>query len=812
MRLFLFFLFTAISFSIFSQEINANRKVYNVKRTQIPPKIDADLTDMVWDKTDVAKDFVQYKPDFGKKEDPNKKTEVRMSYDDEGIYVAAYLYDDEPDKIFREFRTRDNFGNVDFFIFSINPYDDGINQFRFIVTSSGTQVDALVSSSGFDISWNANWESAVKITDEGWFAELKIPYSALRFPRQKVQKWGINFYRIFRRTRTQYSWNPVNPEIGSFTRYDGMLEGIKDINPPVRLSFYPFISGNIKDDIHDTNFSWTAGMDLKYGINESFTLDATIIPDFGQEAFDDVTLNLGPFEQIYSEKRAFFTEGKDFFTKGDLFNSRRIGNTPTGRSLIDLEPNEKIKDNPDNVDILNIVKISGRTGKGLGIGFLNGITKKTFAIVQDTLTGNKRKIVTEPYANYNVLVLDQQFNKNSSISLVNTNVIRSGHFRDANVTSLLYDLKTKDSKYGIQGGFSLSQIFEIEKPELGKQVDISVGKKSGNHRADIGLKFVDDKYNKNDLGYQRKNNFLKFEGEYSYQIFKPLGEFNKFRFISLFSMNYLYKLDSGWASYQEKSDKYINTKVGVKFFAFTRKLLIVGGNITTGIGNNYDYYEPHVKGRFYKSNPDFSSNFKMSTDYSKKFAVDLNMNFGFVYNDTNKKFGFGVSPRYRFNDNFTLMYGFNYGIDLGKKGFVTVNNDDIVFGKRNSFSLENKLTGSYFFNTKSALALSLRHFWSPVTYDDFYNLNLDGTLSNSMYNFNEDINFNTWNLNLKYNWEFAPGSQLIVFYQNSIFKIENRAEKNIINNLENLFKEDLYQKYSVKFYYYMDYNKLKHWS
>jgi hypothetical protein len=802
-----------INFTInfFSQEINSNRKIYLTKRVFSPPKIDADLSDTTWENVSVAKDFIMFRPEYDKPEPKGKRTEVKIVYDDNAIYVGAYLYDDEPDKILREFQTRDNFGNADFFAITLNPLDDGINQFQFFVTSAGTQNDALVSSRGEDFSWNAVWNSSVKITDKGWIVEMKIPYSALRFPKQENQSWGLNFHRHFKRSRAQYSWNPINPTIGGVAQYDGLLKGLKNIEPPVRLSFNPFISGQITDYSNDTNFDWTAGLDVKYGINDSFTLDATIIPDFGQIGFDQVTLNLGPFEQNYSEKRAFFTEGTELFSKGNLFYSRRIGSSPIGRYSINLDGNEIIKENPSKVDVLNIIKVSGRTKKGLGIGVLNAITEKTYAIVKNTLTNQKRKVVTEPLANYNVLVIDQQFNKNSSISLINTNVMREGGFRDANVTSLLYDIKTKDSKYGVNGSLSISNIFENQNTKSGYQGSFELGKKSGKHRYSAGIEFMDDKYNKNDLGFQRSNNFLNYGVRYSYRIFKPRGIFNKYGFFSYLNFSYLFKMDKNWDSYIVRSKKHTATNFGFNFFSVTKKQLFFGGNFNTGIGPYFDYYEPQTFGRFYKSNSNFSSNLYISTDYTKKFAFDAGVYFGMEYSAPNKWVGFNVAPRFRFNNKFSMIYEFDYGIDVNEIGFVTNTGTDIIFGKRDSFTFENTLTGKYNFSTKAALSLSLRHFWSPVKYIDFYNLNLDGTLSNSTYSDNEDINFNTWDFNLKYNWEFAPGSQLVIFYRNNIFKYDNYYDSELISNMQNLFKQDLYQNFSVKLIYYIDYNNMKHW-
>src|SRR5690606_21355058 len=161
-------------------------------------------------------------------------------------------------------------------------------------------------------------------------------------------------------------------------------------------------------------------MDIKYGINDAFTLDAILIPDFGQTKYDDQILNLGPFEQQFNENRAFFTEGTDLFNKGNMFYSRRIGGVPSVDP--DINENEEIIETVQNVNLINALKLSGRTKNGLGVGILNAVTEKTFASIKDTVSGETRKVVIEPLTNYNVLVLDQRFRKNSSVSFINTNV------------------------------------------------------------------------------------------------------------------------------------------------------------------------------------------------------------------------------------------------------------------------------------------------------------------------------------------------------------------------------------------------------
>ena len=196
------------------------------------------------------------------------------------------------------------------------------------------------------------------------------------------------------------------------------------------MSFYPFSTGIVSTYDGDTDGDFNLGMDLKYGITENFTLDATLIPDFSQAGFDDVELNLGPFEQRFSEQRQFFTEGIDLFTKGNLFYSRRIGGTPSKYDEVEenLTSNEEMINNPIKSKTINAVKVSGRTKKGLGVGFFNAVTDKTEASIKNLTTDEIYKVVTEPLTNYNILVLDQQFNKNSSVTLINTNVLEKWGF------------------------------------------------------------------------------------------------------------------------------------------------------------------------------------------------------------------------------------------------------------------------------------------------------------------------------------------------------------------------------------------------
>ncbi len=398
-----------------------------------PPLIDGKLDDQAWLSADIADNFIQYTPFNGS---PSKyKTEVRVLYDNSALYVGAMMYDPSPDSIYTELGERDSDHglNADQFAIDISPYNDGINGAVFKVSVSGVQSDSPPRS-GSDYrrngdTWDAVWESSTSVVENGWIAEIKIPYSALRFPKDEVQTWGINFWREVRRNREQSSWNYVNREVGSTFNHLGEMTQIRDIEPPLRLSFTPYVSGYLEQAPGESGpqFTYNGGLDLKYGINESFTLDATLVPDFGQVQSDDRVLNLSPYEVRYNEKRPFFMEGTELFNKGNIFYSRRVGSRPKGYYEVynDLDPTEDVVHNPSESSLINASKVSGRTKSGLGIGVFNAMTNTMYATIEDSESAETRRVMTDPFTNYNMIVLDQSLKNNSYISLVNTNVWRN---------------------------------------------------------------------------------------------------------------------------------------------------------------------------------------------------------------------------------------------------------------------------------------------------------------------------------------------------------------------------------------------------
>lgn len=789
------------SFTVFSTCVVAQqKKTITTTKTKEFISIDGELNEKSWENIDIATNFVSLEPKNGTPIPEEFKTEVKVLYSDDAIYIGAKLYDPNPSQILKELVERDEIGTSDFFGIFINGYNDGQQEFRFFVTAANGQIDTnFTSSDGEDGSWNAIWESNAKITDFGYVIEMKIPYAALRFPEQDKQTWGLNFFREVRRERQKYTWSPIDNKIGAISQQAGLLTGIENIKTPTRLFLIPYslfyLSGS---DTQKTKGELKGGLDIKYGINDAFTLDAILVPDFGQTKFDNVVLNLGPFEQQFNENRPFFTEGTDIFNKGNLLYSRRIGQTPNLN--INIAENESIINYPGAINLLNAMKISGRDKDGLGIGFLNAITEKTMATVSNDDNGETRQIEVSPLTNYNVTVFDQRFNQNSSVTFINTNVTRNGSFRDANVTGLLFDLNDKSNKYNISGGLKSSSINDTENSN-GINASVYLAEKNGKFRYSFGGDYVSKDFDNNDLGINFRTNYYSVYNDANYRILNPNSIFNTFR-ISLASYFEFYK----------PTNQIQSSNFNMNLNSTNKKNHYFGGGLNFNPFKNYNYYEPRVADRYFVNPENAGGYFYFSSNYNNKFAVDFNPYITHVLNENRYEAGVNISPRYRFNDKFSLVYSFDYFKQKNDIGFIDLVNDDIIFARRDRDTYTNSITSKFSISSVMNFNLSVRHYWALAENNQINSLNTDGSLTpNDTYTTNKNSNFSTWNLDLSYSWWFAPGSQMSVLYRNNAATFDRTINKSFNSNFSNLFEDNLNHVLSISVRYFIDYNQAKNW-
>jgi len=378
--------------------------------------IDGRLTEAGWQRVRPAGGFVQGAPIEGLP--AQHATEVRLLYDDEAIYVAARMYDAEPERIARPVTRRDEITEVaDYFEVSLDSNSDRLTAYSFRVTASGVQMDAYrYDDTQMDTSWDAVWESAVFMDEFGWTAELRIPLSQLRYTAATgPQNWRVNFHRLrVSSNERTYLALESRRQFGGVSAFERIV-GLDLPSRTRRLELLPYAlgrthrtSGRVVDpSAAGTQSPFNAGVDLRYGLTSSFVLDATVNPDFGQVEVDPAVINLTALETFFPERRPFFTRDDRLFDfelsgRNRLFYSRRIGRAPQGQA----PPGVAIASRPVQTRILGGVKLTGRTTGGLSVGTLAAVTGREFARTTADETGPDRFLV-EPRAHHAVVRVRQ---------------------------------------------------------------------------------------------------------------------------------------------------------------------------------------------------------------------------------------------------------------------------------------------------------------------------------------------------------------------------------------------------------------------
>jgi hypothetical protein len=776
------------------------KRQYQTTRCTAPVTIDANPTDSCWQAIEPTNQFIQYEPYAGA---PSKfNSEVKIIYSDYAIYVLAQMYDPNPDSIMQQLSTRDNIGQSDFFGLSIDGFNDAQTGYTFIVTPRNVQFDAR-ESDWEDTSWDAVWRSATAITSYGWVAEMEIPYSALRFPKLAEQIWQINMVRNVQRFREKSFWNFVDPKVQGYLRQSGLLTGITNIQPPLRLSFTPYVSGYmIKNSQSDgLSYSYKGGLDVKYGLTESHTLDMMLIPDFGQVESDDKVLNISPFEVYYEEKRPFFTEGTELFDKGEIFYSRRIGGVPQGFYDVETDSSEKITENPQEVPLINVTKLSGKGRNGLGIGLLNGLGKNTYATITDTVTNTKRKVLTQPFTNYNVMVFDQRLKNNSSAAITNTNYYQPDVKYIANVTATDVHLENKKNTYAFDAILGASYIDDRGLTDsAGYKYNVGISKIKGNFLFTIDQRVANKTYNPNDLGYQDKTNEMQNRAQLRYNIYEPFG-----RFMSWYN-SATYKHFTYYDGFKD-----IGNQLFLNSFATFRNYLSLGLYSEFTTTDYHDYYEAHTPGRVLEREGYAALGGTISPDYRKKFVFETEGGYWKGYDDFRHGFWLSLRPMLRVNDHLNLNVNINANQDLNDIGFMDKLNDtdSIIMSMRDVKTLTNYLNVNYIFNAKSAVSMRLRHYWRTIEHEKFYLLNLDGTLAQTDNLHYDNVSKNYFNIDGIYTWRFAPGSEMSLVYKLAINHDDEVIESRYFRNVSNMFDVANDNSLSVRFLYYIDYLQLK---
>lgn len=427
-------------------------------------KIDGHLNETVWNENAGITYFRQKNPVEGAL--PSQSTVVYVAYDNENLYVAARLYDKQPDSIFALLGRRDEGLATDLFGFFIDTHLDRRSGYYFGLSAAGTYLDGILLNDDWDdSSWDGVWYGKTRIDENGWYAEMQIPFSQLRFSEKENMIWGINFRRDIKRNEEELylTFTPKN-ESGFVSRFT-QLSGLDNIKPSKNLQFLPYIRAK-SEHIQDSKSNpfndgskqlYDFGLDFKAGLSSNVTLNGTINPDFGQAEVDPAVINLSDYEVFYSEKRPFFIEGASIFEFGyggsssnwgfnwsnpAFFYSRRIGSPPSGS----VPDSVKFRERPESSKIITAAKVSAQFGDGWNIGGITALTNREYARVMYD-NNDRDKIEIEPLTFYSIIRAQKEFDKGRQ----GLGFIATGTYRDFENQDLRDIENSKSYSFGLDG-------------------------------------------------------------------------------------------------------------------------------------------------------------------------------------------------------------------------------------------------------------------------------------------------------------------------------------------------------------------------
>ena len=752
-----------------------SREIGAVRGTAV---IDGQLNDADWAQAPVASDLTQYTPlPFGA---PSQRTEVRFLYDDAALYIGARMWDNATDSILHQMSERDNFDNTDSFGIWFSTFNDGLNGVRFSTTPEGIQMDELLTADDADASWNAVWDVASRIDSAGWVAEFRIPWMAFRFPDKAEQVWGMNFYRTIRRHREDDVWNAMDPTLDGLMNQGGILTGIRNIEPPARISLFPYLSGYALRDAEGNPASeYRGGMDLKLGLGDAFTLDMTLIPDFGQVVSDNLVLNLSPFEIQFDENRQFFREGTELFNKSGIFYSRRVGAADT--------------------QLLNATKVSGRTAKGTGLGLMQAVAREN---ADSSLTS------------YTVAVVDQNLPNNSYINTTTALTTREGDRYDAWVQSVDMRLLDAQNKWALNLGGALNRTFSAGEGEddEGDSWNVLLARLQGQFTYYIGHYEESEKFDPNDLGYLQAPNEVVTFGGLSYRIVEPFGRINR--------MNWSLDLSR---SMIETPRMVSSWNVSGSWRFTTRAFDTWNFDFNWNPVTTQNVFASRIPGLIWQEPAWWMVNGWFSSDYRRRFALDLG-----TWHASGPQFRnwdettLRIAPRFRVNDRLMTTYVWKVINRAHERGWVDVlgtSEDPIsLFGDRTNREITQVLTASYIFTNRMSLTARLRHSWSTVRYHEFLQLDPEGFIiptdavamrpdGTSSY----DVNYNAWSVDLVYRWIFSPGSEMAIVWKNNLVQQQEgeAIPEDYLANWNQMVETGFVNSLSLRATFFVDYSRFQ---
>lgn len=792
---------------------------YRAVLAPTPPRIDGRLDESVWQLAKPDFGFVQKFPD--ERREPTEKTELRILYDANALYVAIHCWDRRPREIVSRLTRRDRETESDHVSIDISSKNDRASAYHFDLNAAGVQVDGVRSNDvDYNPDWDGLWYGSASRDDNGWAAEFRIPLSTLRYEGH-VTEFGLQVRRYLQRRQEIDEWSYIpNTTQGEVSNY-GAIDELRDLKARRLFQLQPYLAGKLtmrmrQDPLENLVPGVNAGLDIKLGLTSALTVDATFNPDFGQVETDQVVLNLTTFEVFYPEKRPFFIEGIDLFdTPFQQFYSRRIGLAPSAPYLpagaLQLEPMPEGR-------ILGAVKLTGLLGDRLSVNALDALTSGNDIAVSLAPGAPAERRLIAPMTNFGVLRFRQEFGRNSYAGLLLTTVNRfetpgeaapqpqrdycpdgstplevTGRcFRDAYTAGLDMRLRTPDGTWGAMANIVGSVVTN------GATQHIPDGTEIGGRTKGLGLRVEFGKYGGahwltnlsysaamptlalNEAGYLDQANFHTMEGTLTWRTTTPMASIQDMS-VSLHAI-YMRSWDLG-----DTLNAYGGMLGTVRFRNFWK------------ISFQYEPFLPFVDNREARDGArtervgglsSYYITLKGRTDPRRIAIFELRMTMYSVRD------GLSLTSK----GTLSLRPGVALELDLIGGGtwtfgdprwFETVLNGDqtriYYFGNLDSRNIDITLRGTYTFTSKLSLQIYGQLFLASGHYADISAARASGdrpvlTLDSFVparppADGAPDFREGALNLNMIFRWEYQPGSALIVAY--------TRAQQQLpFNNIE----------------------------
>jgi len=732
------------------------------------PMIDGILNDEVWQHAPISDDFIQKDPKEGQQ--PTERTTIQIAYDNEALYVGVMCYDNEPDKVVAQLTRREMFGwlESDSINLLLDTYHDHRTGFRFLVNAVGVKSDGQIfDDGGDDGSWDGIWEAKTNINAHGWSVEYKIPYHTLRFNPKEEYVWGMCVGRHISRRNENDHWALIKTGIPGLVSQFGHIEGIRGIHSTRHLELLPFAVGRSKmvsDDPDGMDIMPSMGVDLRYGISTSISLNATINPDFGQVESDPAVLNLSAFETFYEERRPFFVEGSATFgTPGScLFYSRRIGRQP-GR--FPIPEDSRLIEKPDSTTILSAVKLSGKTAGKTAFGIMNAVTANEYATIErtynDPMTGEQikqEKYLIEPMTNFLVGRVKQDVLKSSNVGAMLTAVNRNGDV-PAYTGEVDGSLKWSEGKYSISTRLAGSRSGTASDRKSGYEGVFHYHEWHKWIGGGLNLDARSPEFNTNDLGFMNRAGVIDMFSFIHLDINKPILLARNTGFYTCQWLNWNYdgiNIGKGFNFYQWielKNNWFSEYCVSRGFKTF---------DDTTTRGGPVMVQWPNVG---------FFAN--LGTDGRKPISFWLGADGSRADEGLNKNIGVSLGMGIKPASNIQLNIGPSYRTDHITYQWVRNVNDangrHYVFGSYEGHVINLNMRANVSFTPDISFQFYAQPFVAVGDYRNFTELAHPRSYEFESYNvdFNPDFVSRSLRGNAIFRWEYRPGSVLFVVWSQS---------------------------------------------